>query len=302
MLSFRKTLAATLALGSIVVGVAPARALTTDPVAITNPNALLPIIPGSANINSLGFNQTNFASVWSAAPSGTTPVLTDVRLWAKGTLSGSFVVKNTNTGAPINVASPALNFNLRANGMNTSSLTTSNQTGSVAAASLGQTGTTAQPFPGTPPPANNTPGAGYCPAGNWVAGAIINVGFDVQLWSCTTATETTFAINPPPPATTSTNWSLIGGGNTNGIASSFWTGNTVSIPSLVTLSFTSFTPESSTASFQLNGSGTDNYLVYDYIYAPNQVPAPLPLAGAGLAFGFSRRLRRRIKSSATTAS
>jgi hypothetical protein len=31
----------------------------------------------------------------------------------------------------------------------------------------------------------------------------------------------------------------------------------------------------------------------------NQVPAPLPLLGAGAAFGFSRRLRSRIKTSAT---
>lgn len=30
----------------------------------------------------------------------------------------------------------------------------------------------------------------------------------------------------------------------------------------------------------------------------NQVPGPLPLAGAGVAFGFSRRLRRRIRSRA----
>lgn len=34
------------------------------------------------------------------------------------------------------------------------------------------------------------------------------------------------------------------------------------------------------------------------IAIPN-VPAPLPLLGAGAAFGFSRRLRRRIKTSAT---
>jgi hypothetical protein len=32
---------------------------------------------------------------------------------------------------------------------------------------------------------------------------------------------------------------------------------------------------------------------------PAGVPAPLPLIGAGAAFGFSRRLRRRIKTSAT---
>lgn len=32
---------------------------------------------------------------------------------------------------------------------------------------------------------------------------------------------------------------------------------------------------------------------------PSSVPGPLPLLGAGLAFGFSRRLRRRIESSAS---
>jgi hypothetical protein len=35
--------------------------------------------------------------------------------------------------------------------------------------------------------------------------------------------------------------------------------------------------------------------------APEEVPAPLPILGAGAAFGFSRKLRSRIKKSAATA-
>jgi hypothetical protein len=99
-----------------------------------------------------------------------------------------------------------------------------------------------------------------------------------------------------------TNWSLIGGGNTNGIASAFWSGNAVNIPSLISLSFSSILPDSSAATFTLDGSSATNYIQYTYVYANNQVPAPLPLAGAGLAYGFSRRLRRRIKSSSTIVS
>lgn len=99
-----------------------------------------------------------------------------------------------------------------------------------------------------------------------------------------------------------TNWSLIGSGSTYGVGDPFWSANTVAVPSSITLSFTGFTPTAQSAQFALNGSGTDNYLVYTYDYVNAQVPAPLPLAGAGLAFGFSRRLRRRIKSSATSAS
>lgn len=40
------------------------------------------------------------------------------------------------------------------------------------------------------------------------------------------------------------------------------------------------------------------YLTYEYDDGVNPVPAPLPLLGAGAAFGFSRKLRKRIRSSA----
>jgi hypothetical protein len=35
--------------------------------------------------------------------------------------------------------------------------------------------------------------------------------------------------------------------------------------------------------------------------APEEVSAPLPILGVGAAFGFSRKLRTRIKKSAVTA-
>jgi hypothetical protein len=91
-----------------------------------------------------------------------------------------------------------------------------------------------------------------------------------QTWTCTTAQQASFNINPSA-SLTSTNWSIIGGDSIYGASSSFWSGNTVSIP-------------------------------YQYDLVSDRVPAPLPLLGAGLAFGYSRRLRSRIKSSAALAS
>jgi hypothetical protein len=40
------------------------------------------------------------------------------------------------------------------------------------------------------------------------------------------------------------------------------------------------------------------YLTYEYDDGVNPVPGPLPVLGAGAAFGFSRKLRQRIRSSA----
>ena len=45
-------------------------------------------------------------------------------------------------------------------------------------------------------------------------------------------------------------------------------------------------------------SGTDLSLTYVYDDGVNPVPGPLPVLGAGAAFGFSRKLRQRIRSSA----
>jgi hypothetical protein len=38
------------------------------------------------------------------------------------------------------------------------------------------------------------------------------------------------------------------------------------------------------------------YLTYTYSYPQATTPAPLPLIGASAAFGFSRRLRKKVKS------
>lgn len=48
----------------------------------------------------------------------------------------------------------------------------------------------------------------------------------------------------------------------------------------------------------LTMSSSDLYLTYSYEDGkPASVPGPLPIVGASLAFGFSRKLRRRIQSS-----
>jgi len=298
MLSIHKTTVAAVAAGALIAGVGPAQALTTVPSdnPITNPAAVVPLATGSVGLNAKGFNQLNFASVWAGAPAGLTPQLTDVRLFTKGTLSGSFTVENYNPTATIPVSNPSLTFKQNSNGMFTGDLNTSNTTGSVPVATT--TSIPGQFIPSTDPP--GPPSSPACPAG-WTSTPFPGSGV---LWNCSSTTTTpgqaTFQINPTEQV--STNWSLIGGTNTNPVASSFWSGNTVSIPSFISLTFPSFTPIAQSATFTLNGSGADNYLVYSYIYANTEVPAPLPVVGAGLAFGFSRRLRRRIKSSATIAS
>lgn len=53
------------------------------------------------------------------------------------------------------------------------------------------------------------------------------------------------------------------------------------------------------------GTGTstifsgDLYLTYEYNDGTNPVPGPLPILGAGAAFGFSRKLRKRIRAKAS---
>lgn len=53
--------------------------------------------------------------------------------------------------------------------------------------------------------------------------------------------------------------------------------------------------------YQANEGGALNSVILQFIQGPTAppaaVPGPLPLLGAGTAFGFSRRLRRRVKRS-----
>jgi hypothetical protein len=41
-------------------------------------------------------------------------------------------------------------------------------------------------------------------------------------------------------------------------------------------------------------------LSYDYEPFPEQTPAPLPILGSGMAFAYTRRLRRRIQKAQFT--
>jgi hypothetical protein len=297
-----KTVFLAAAAGAVVAGTNPAHAIMTGPVAITNPGAVLPSDPGSTNLNSIGFNSSNFASVWALAPTGFVPKLIDVRLFTKGSLSGTFTATNTNTGASLNIPSNAVTFEEKSNNMTSSdqaaTRTLTSGSNPLPAASISTTivnGFTSvnPPTPPGPPPTTSCSSV-------WQAGGVFG---NTQIWNCSTTTVTpstaTFNISSNQNAT---NWSLIGSGDTYGVDAPFWSAPTVNIPSSIVLSFAGFTPTAKNANFTLNGSGSDNYLVYTYDYVNAQVPAPLPLAGAGLAFGFSRRLRLRIKSSATSAS
>jgi hypothetical protein len=302
-----KTVFLAAAAGAVVAGTNPAHAIMTGPVAITNPGAVLPSDPGSTNLNSIGFNASNFASVWALAPTGFVPKLIDVRLFTKGSLSGTFTATNTNTGASLNIPSNAVTFEEKSNNMTSSDQATTRTLTSgsnpLPAASISTTVVTTNTT--TPyPPVASTPTSPACASG-WQQGSSLGSPFNITIWNCTTTTTTvtpstaTFNISSNQNAT---NWSLIGSGDTYGVDTPFWSAPTVNIPSSIVLSFAGFTPTTKNANFTLNGSGSDNYLVYTYDYVNAQVPAPLPLAGAGLAFGFSRRLRLRIKSSATSAS
>jgi hypothetical protein len=53
------------------------------------------------------------------------------------------------------------------------------------------------------------------------------------------------------------------------------------------------------SSFVLSNILANTYLSYDWTVPTTGVPAPLPLAGGITAFAFSRRLRRRISSTAS---
>ncbi len=56
-----------------------------------------------------------------------------------------------------------------------------------------------------------------------------------------------------------------------------------------------YTPSTSSANLVFTGTGTpDGYGTYLDTVSYTQVPGPLPLMGAGVAYGLSRKLRRRI--------
>jgi hypothetical protein len=136
-------------------------------------------------------------------------------------------------------------------------------------------------------------------------------GDGTDSWLCTTPGTKQFAVNPPPAATSSINWTVSPGSNqTYALASSFWTtGGNIALPTTI-----AFNPLSSVfsgnlslvdyaAQFTIDSNRSNTFLTYDYDVLTNTgVPAPLPLLGGSVAFGFTRRLRRRIKLATKLAS
>ena len=68
--------------------------------------------------------------------------------------------------------------------------------------------------------------------------------------------------------------------------------------SIYNSNFAANVPDGGFASTDLTLSGP-LYLTYKYDDGVTGVPAPLPIVGASVAFGFARKLRRRIQSSAS---
>jgi hypothetical protein len=65
-----------------------------------------------------------------------------------------------------------------------------------------------------------------------------------------------------------------------------------------TLQYTAFTDVTADPSLVQNSGGQIIINVNDPNPPTNAVPGPLPVLGAGAAFGYSRRLRRRILTKA----
>jgi hypothetical protein len=292
MLSIRKTLALFATAGSLVVGVNPAHAFTVS-TTIQNLPRTLPLANSTTNlqfgalnanlpgINSLGLNQ--YYKLNSAS------------LTLKGKVAGSFTIENSSFN-PINVSSPALTYILDANNLNSTNNSTTNATSpAVPAATV--TAASFTPGPPSPPP------TAAC-SGSWAWGG--------TFWLCYTPGSQSFSINTGGSYST-VNWEVANGtGATNPVASSFWSGpgNSILLPaqlefSFINSAFTGGSLGSFSGNFELSTLTADSFLTYNYDIltrtAVPAVPAPLPLFGAGVGFGFTRRLRRRIKS-ATVAS
>jgi hypothetical protein len=98
------------------------------------------------------------------------------------------------------------------------------------------------------------------------------------------------------PTVLTYNWAIVPGG-TNPI--SFFYGNSLTLQAIAEFAPTiTGTPgafkTTDNSTFALS---TDTFLTFDYTVGPepSTVPSPLPIIGAASAFGFSRRLRSRIK-------
>ena len=78
------------------------------------------------------------------------------------------------------------------------------------------------------------------------------------------------------------------------------------LPPPIAVNSSNFQISLSSGDFIRSADSSGNIITYNTIgplpfdYAPCPVPSPIPLLGAGAAFGYSRKLRKRIKTSKTS--
>ena len=308
MFLMRKATATALMLGSSVFATSlPVSAAT---VTTSIQNATLPTItgtPGSTSTTALqfkAFNAANFPALFTGLGPNQSFQLNNVFLNTKGKAGGSFIAGNYSTGIRGIVTSPAISYTLAANNLPSAANSTTNQTtGSSNSSKVGfATNQTLTTLNGGANPQDNS---------------IYQIcqfdgdnGDGTDSWLCTTPGTKSFAVNPSA-ASSSVNWTVSPGSNqTYPLNSSFWrTGTNIDLPSMIAfnalpgvfsgnLSLVNYS-----AQYMIDANRNDTFLTYDYeLVTSAGVPAPLPLFGASLAFGFSRRLRRRINSASTLAS
>lgn len=226
----------------------------------TTPILTNPTINGATNTNLSFQGFDNAFKIANGIPLNA--VLNNVLLTAKGTTGGSVSLINFVPGAPATVGSPGT-FNLTVNGVSPIPQSNANSTPTIAGATF---------IP------SYAPGTG-------------------------TANIT--------PTAKSFMWNVFNGGTLSVAPNGPWYSSTVSLASLSdfvapvasgSLTEGVFTPPSTTnpgdnSTFLISSLLSDTTLTYDWSLPTSQVPGPLPLLGAASAFGFSRRIRNRIKAS-----
>jgi len=296
MLSIRKTLA-TASISALALSCLPAKALQVTGQIQNAPQTLS---TSNTALQFPTFTAANFPAAFSGLAPNEYLQLTNIRISTKGKAQGTFTVYNSDTINTPSVPSGVFNYSIISNNVPSVLQTPSNQTGltnttGTVPVQTNTGGNTSAPPTCTPPATN---GQTFFP------------GFGT-IYFCANPGQATFTLNQPATTSSSISWNIAPStGQTNPIASSFWTsGSSLNLNSQI-----SFTPTSAlttsplslgptTLSFLLSSLSDDTYLTYDYDKLVNTgVPAPLPLLGAGIGFGFSRRLRRRIKSASTLAS
>jgi hypothetical protein len=176
--------------------------------------------------------------------------------------------------------------------LNSVQITTKGTTGgSVVVANFNQGGAATVTSPGT----QNLTINGIMPVGK--SNANTPTPLNVPAAPGVSPFNTTRTVNITPTVQTF-NWSLVPGG-TNPL--SYFVNNAVTLQAL-----SEFAPVvtglgagelSDASTYTLSSTLTDTFLTFDYTVGPepSTVPGPLPIIGAASAFGFSRRLRSRIK-------